>query len=431
MHRINFYFSNVNIRLSLGLIYSSLCEAIRVLPLSVPCQRWSFEKDVRSVIGIAHAVAVPAARSGLYALFSALGVRAGDEVIVTGYTCSAVAEPIIQSGAKPIYVDICRDTFCLDPSAVAMAITPNTRVIIVQHTYGLPGPIEQVIRIAQQRGIFVIEDCALAFGSKKDGRWLGTFADAAVWSFELSKTISVGWGGLVGINRDAELAVKVRQLIEAAGFKGRWRTVQQLLQGGLSGLMYHHNAPLLFRHYGLGALFKFRIFRSSADTPASNLCMPSDYQWKYLRCQFKRLNRRLAKSQEARAAYEAVLTAHGYESVFQRCSEPDTYLIRLPLLVQNVSRFVEFFALRGIEIGRWFSSTVSADEGLPTRYGYSPGSCPIAEDVCRHIVNLPLHGRLTSSQVAMIASVLDAYLSAYPSDLNDPSVPNIAEVGSK
>ena len=417
MKRINLYFPNVDWRLSIGLIVSSLFEAARIWRGDSHGHRKAYEEKASELIGIQHAITVPTARSGLHVLLSALGVGKGDEVIVTGYTCSAVPEPILQHGAVPIYADISQQNFCLDTSAVEKAITTNTKVIIVQHTYGLAGPVMEVVRIAQNYGIFVIEDCALAFGSSIEGRWLGTYADAAIWSFELSKTLSVGWGGLVGINRDAVLADKVLNIMELAGYQSRLRAAQRLLQGGLSGLLYHHKTPNLLRYHAIAILFRLGIFISSADTPASDLRMPSDMQWKYLLRQLKRLDHILANSQKAREAYAAVLATHGCESGLEKYSHPDTYLIRFPLLVRDIRRCVEFFAISDIEAGRWFSAPVSSGAVPATEYSYVTGSCPIAERVCAHIVNLPLHGRLRNKQIMLIASVLDDYLRKYPDEI--------------
>jgi perosamine synthetase len=414
MHRINLYFHNVSASSAFGLLGAASFAALGVLSGRRFPHKRRFEHDTQDCVGIAHAIAVAANRSGLYALLTALNVGDGDEVIVTGFTCSAVAEPILQRGAKPVYVDIAPATFCINPALLESVLTSRSRVIILQHTYGFPGPVEAVMEIARRHGLLVIEDCALALGSKKDGRWLGTFGDAAVWSFELSKTISVGWGGLIGINRDQALAKRVGEIVEGAGVQNRLLAAQRLLQGGVSGILYHHRTPHFLRSYGLAALFKFRIFRSSADTPASDMRLPSDRQWKYLLWQWQRLDTTLSSSKAAQRAYEKVLSFHGCDSRSSRHAGVDTYLIRFPLLVKDPGRFVAFFAVRDIEAGRWFSSPVSSGGKSPTLYGYAWGSCPVAEKVCNHVVNLPLHGRLTAAHVAWIAETLNQYLSNHP-----------------
>jgi perosamine synthetase len=417
MRLVNLYFSNISVRDALGLCIAAIWEPIRFFRKFNFRHKHAFEQKAHVKIKTPFAISVPTNRSGIFALLTALDIGEGDEAIVTGYTCAAVPEPILQCGVTPVYVDIEPGHFCLNPKKLTEAITSRTRVIILQHTYGFAGAIEEVIDIARRHKLFVIEDCALAFGSKKDGQWLGTFGDAAVWSFELSKTLSVGWGGLVGINHDNDLADRVRVITEGAGFQGRWLAAQRLLQAGISGLLYHHRAPYVFRHYGVGALFKFGIFRSSADTPASDLRLPSDLQWKFLLRQLKRLDTILANSKDTQLAYEAVLSAHGCISESVRMGTAESHLIRFPILVQDAQRFVGFFAAKDIEAGRWFSSPVSSGGESPTRYGYVPESCPVAERVCANIVNLPVHGRLTQKLVALVASTLDDYLLAFPEEV--------------
>jgi perosamine synthetase len=380
--------------------------------------RTKFESDVRTELNVESAIAVPSNRGGIFSLLKALGIGEGDEVLITGYTCSAVPEPVMRCGATPVYIDIRPVDFCLNPSLLEKAVTAKTRVIVLQHTYGFSGPVDEVLEFAKRHGLFVIEDCALAFGSKKGGKWLGTRGDAAVWSFELSKTISVGWGGLVAVNGNAPLARKVRQIRDDAGYQGRWLAAQRLFQGGASGLLYHHRAPHLLRHYLIALLFKFGIFRSSANTPASDLRMPADQQWKHLSGQFSRIEAITANSRRAQDAYDRVLASHGCRPNWSSRCTPETVLIRYPLLVADVSRFVRFFASRDIEAGRWFSTPVSCGEASPTAYGYVPGSCPVAEWVCSHVVNLPLHGRLTKDLIDLVASTLDAYLRQHPDEVD-------------
>lgn len=414
---INFYFANVSYKESVALLISAAREAVGFIKNFNSDNRIGFIKVVSNSISSPDLFCSPSNRSGIFAVISAMNLAKGDEVVVTGFTCSAVVEPLIQLGVKPVFVDIDPATFCLDPSKLESVLNDRTRVIILQHTFGIPGPIQAVMEIARRRNVFVIEDCALALGSKKDGRWLGTFGDAAVWSFELSKTISVGWGGLIGINSDPLLAKRVGDVIEDAGLQNRLLAAQRLLQVGGSGILYHHNTPRVMRRYGLAALFKFRVFRKSSDTPASDLRLPSDRQWKFLLRQWKRLDAILLKSKAAQNVYEEVLTSHGCILPLSKFENTETFLIRFPLLVKDPERFALFFADKDIEVGRWFSSPVSSGERSPTLYGYAWGSCPVAEKVCSHIVNLPLHGRLTVGHVELVAATLHDYLSIHPDEV--------------
>ena len=101
-----------------------------------------------------------------------------------------------------------------------------------QHSFGFCAPVVEILNLARDKGIFVIEDCALALGSRKNNSPLGSFGDASVWSFELSKTISVGWGGIVSVKNNEELIHKLVGIRDNYGFFDRLSMSRRLLQGG-------------------------------------------------------------------------------------------------------------------------------------------------------------------------------------------------------
>ena len=135
----------------------------------------------------------------------------GDEVIVPGFTCVVVPYTILHCGARPVYVDIGRD-YRMNPEALRAALTPRTKTIIAQHTFGLPERMSDIVGLAKARGIRVIEDCAHVLpGSAHDGKPLGTWGDAAYFSFERGKTISSGWGG-AAVAQDETLGQRLHQI---------------------------------------------------------------------------------------------------------------------------------------------------------------------------------------------------------------------------
>lgn len=145
----------------------------------------------------------------LYAILKALGVGPGDEVIVPGYTCVMVPGPVIYVGAKPVYADIEPNSYGVNPDEVARKITSRTKAILVQHTYGLSGEVKELRQIADRHGVALIEDCSHTFGGQLDGRLLGTFGKAALFSSQWNKPFSTGLGGLALVH-DKELAHRVK-----------------------------------------------------------------------------------------------------------------------------------------------------------------------------------------------------------------------------
>ena len=167
-----------------------------------------FEAAFAAWLGARHGLAFWKGRVALYAILRALGVGEGDEVILPGYTCVVAVNPVKFLGARPVYVDIEPATYNLDPDLVESKITPRTKVIIAQHTYGYPAEMDAILDIANRHGLPVIEDSCLAIGSTYKGRKTGTFGLAAFWSFQWNKTFTTGIGGMVTTS-DADLAAQL------------------------------------------------------------------------------------------------------------------------------------------------------------------------------------------------------------------------------
>ncbi len=416
--RTDFYFASIKLSESLHLSASALWVLLAGTRKD-SVARTCFERSWVERFGGARAIATASGRSGLYALLKAMTIGSGDEVLVTGFTCEAVPEPIQFLGARPIYVDIDRRRFAMDPAAAARAITPRTKVLIIQHTFGIPAPTEPLIALARKHGLYVIEDCALALGSQNGGKWLGGAGDAAVFSFELSKTVTAGWGGLVQINHQGKsLAECVCAVRDRGGSVNRLTGSRRLFQAGLSGVLYRPEI-LAYCERAIGALFLVGVFGRSATQgdgsapPQQYIAAPADVQWRILSGQLERLDGILLARKHMAALYQDVLTQCGCGVVIP-AELNDVSLIRFPLLVRQPKRFAQAFARRGVEIGRWFSQPVAVSTGhCMSRYSYQPGLCPNAEYVASHIVNLPLHERMNKQDMTVAVSCLDQYLRQY------------------
>ncbi|MBF0143497.1 MAG: DegT/DnrJ/EryC1/StrS family aminotransferase [Magnetococcales bacterium] len=160
---------------------------------------------------VEHAISVNSATSGLIMAVGALGLGFGDEVIVSPYTMSACAMAPLIYGAIPVFADVELTTGSLSAEAVAGAITPRTRAILVVHQFGIPADMDGILDIARRHDLKIIEDCAQAWGASHRGRPVGTIGDIGVYSFNVNKTIQSGEGGLC-TTRDAELAYRLQLL---------------------------------------------------------------------------------------------------------------------------------------------------------------------------------------------------------------------------
>lgn len=157
------------------------------------------ERDWSNKFGSKHSIAVNSATSGLIAACGAIGLKPGDEVIVTPYsmTCSATAPLIF--GATPIFADIEPEHFCLDPADVEQKITPRTKAIIVVSLFGQPYD-PRINKIAKDHGLYIIEDAAQAPGAKYKENYTGTLANIGIFSFNYGKHMNAGEGGIITTN---------------------------------------------------------------------------------------------------------------------------------------------------------------------------------------------------------------------------------------
>jgi perosamine synthetase len=162
-----------------------------------------FEKDFSKYQGTKHALATSSCTGAIHLALMALGVKQDDEVIIPEITWIASAEPILYIGAKPVFVDVLEDTWCLDPQKVEEAITPKTKAMIVVHIYGNLCNMNEIMAIAKKYNLVVLEDAAEALGSEYYGKKAGSIADLGVFSFHGTKTMTTGEGGILVTNNEA------------------------------------------------------------------------------------------------------------------------------------------------------------------------------------------------------------------------------------
>lgn len=170
-----------------------------------------FEKGFSSYSGCSHGVATNSGTTALHLALAALGIGAGDEVLVSSFTNMATFFAVLYQGATPVPVDIEPDTWNINPALIEAKITDSTRAILVVHIYGHPVDMAPVLEVARRHKLYVIEDCAEAHGALYRGQKAGSLGDIGCFSFYANKIITTGEGGMLTMN-DAELAAKARSL---------------------------------------------------------------------------------------------------------------------------------------------------------------------------------------------------------------------------
>jgi len=162
----------------------------------------ALEKEWALYFGVKHAIAMNSATSGLWAACNAIGIKPGDEILVTPYSMTCSASIPLVFGAKPIFVDIEPEYFCMNPAEIESKITDKTKAIIAVSLFGQPCDFDAINSIAKKHGLIVIEDAAQSIGAKYKGRYSGTLTDIGVFSLNRHKHINCGEGGVVTTNDD-------------------------------------------------------------------------------------------------------------------------------------------------------------------------------------------------------------------------------------
>ena len=239
-----------------------------------------FEDAVRGFVGANHSVSTTSGTTALQLALTALGIGEGDEVIVPACTFGASANAVIHARATPIFVDIDPTTKTISPDAIASSLTKRTRAIMPVHLYGHPCDMDAVMEIANQNKLRVVEDCAESLGSRYKGQMVGSFGDAACFSFFANKVITTGEGGMV-LAREEAIYERMR-LLRDHGMKKDQRYWH--LEPGFNFRMTNMQAAIglaqmeridefLTRRFSIASVYKEML----ANVP--ELSLPPDAPW--------------------------------------------------------------------------------------------------------------------------------------------------------
>lgn len=179
-----------------------------------------FEAAFREHLGVKYAIATSSCTGALHMGMAALGIGPGDEVILADTNWIATASPIVNLGAKPIFVDILEDSWCIDPEKAEAAITARTKAIVAVHLYGNLCNMDRLRAIGEKRGIPIIEDAAEAIGSIYHGKRAGSMGKFGAFSFHGTKTMTTGEGGMF-VTNDADLYERVLTLSNHGRARGQ------------------------------------------------------------------------------------------------------------------------------------------------------------------------------------------------------------------
>jgi dTDP-4-amino-4,6-dideoxygalactose transaminase len=377
-----------------------------------------YQRMFARFFGAERAFAFWKGRVALYALLRALDVGAGDEVILPGYTCVMNVNPIKYVGARPVYVDIELDTFNMNVNLLKEKITNKTKVIIAQHTYGYPCAMDNIMKIAHNSSIAVIEDCCLALGSKYKGRKVGTFGRAGYFSFQWNKPYTTGLGGMV-ITSDRELAERIETFMinEICSPSGRevFMLRMQLIIYRL--LIYPRTTALaqsLFRYLTkkgavVGSSSSSEFKPEKADDFFKGI---SKMQARSGIRQLDRIEDNIAHRRRMAQLYDELLAAKGFKSSKDSRGWVEPVLVRYPVRIKEKDKALAQAAKAGIELGSWFECPLHPIKTPLASYDYELGMCPEAEKAARETVNLPLHSRVNEKTAVKTVEFITSFTSS-------------------
>ncbi len=331
-----------------------------------------FEEKMANFIGTKYAVAVNSGTSGLHLCIKSLDIKDGDEVITTPFSFIASANCILFERAKPVFVDIDKNTLCMDPSMIEGKITKKTKAILPVHVFGHPCQMDKIQEIAKKYNLAVIEDACEALGTEYKDRKVGTFGEAAVFSFYPNKPITTSEGGLIVTNNK-----KIADLCQSMRNQGRGK--------GNSWLS----------HERLG--YNYRMGELNAALGV---------------IQMERLEEILAKREKVANLYnERLKELKGIKVPYVAPGAKISwfvYVIRLDekrFSREDRDQIIHLLETKGINCRDYFPS-IHLQKFYRESFGYKPGDFPITEKISDLTIALPFYNNLSVSEIDYICESL-------------------------
>jgi dTDP-4-amino-4,6-dideoxygalactose transaminase len=414
-------------------------DVLLALNLLIRPWKWKQGKEIKilenefaNYLGVKYAVSFNSGRSSLYAILKALsaspeqsrgegeGLKSGDNVLLQAFTCNASINPALWLALNPIYVDCNQENFNMDIDDLKkkIIINKNSRVLIIQHTFGLPANMKEIVEIAENNNLILIEDCAHSLGASYNGKLTGTFGKAGFFSFSRDKVISCVYGGLA-VTNDSSLAKKLLQLQDKFGQPNLFWIMQQLLH---PILLYFIILPV-YNFFNLGKIFLIfsqitHILSKAVHWKEKQGEMP-DYFPKALPNalailalnQFSKLDKFYNHRKKLFDYYLEKLkntkfvlpeTPQGYKPSYLR------FTVRHP----NAHKIIyDAWHKENILLGDWYTTPIAPFDTNLKKMHYKEESCLNAEILAETTLNLPTHINITEKDAERIIEFLKKYES--------------------
>jgi perosamine synthetase len=346
-----------------------------------------FEAAFAEFTGAPHAVATATCMAALHLASLAIDLRPGEEVLVPAQTHVATAHAVELCGAKPVFVDAEPRTGNIDLDALESLITPRTRAVSLVHFLGKPVDMPRLLEITRRHGLFVIEDCAVALGARVDGTHVGLLGDVGCFSFYPVKHITTGEGGMV-ITRDDDLADRI-------GKQRAFGIDKSILADR------RHTGEYDIEHVGLN----YRLGEVGAALGVTQMArLPGFLEHR------ERIYEILA------AGFADFEPAQAIDSGHDGGLQASFYCLSL-LLADGIAgrrlEIVEDLKAAGIGTSVYYPKALPDTRFYRERYGYAPGSCPVATRISETSIALPVAPHVSESDAERIVTTVKETLSRH------------------
>ena len=375
------------------------------------------EGEFKKYIGVKYAFSFNSGRSALYAILKVLNLPKNTEVLLQAFTCNAVPNPILWAELNPVYVD-CDNDFNINIASLRETLQSNkdSKVLILQHTFGLPANMSEVLDIVKQNGLILIEDCAHALGAEFNGQKVGSFGKAGFFSFSRDKVISSVYGGMV-VTSDDEVGESLRQAQADFGMPNRFWIFQQLLHPILLNFII---LPI-YNFLDLGKIFlvlsQLLHILSKAVHYKEKRGLRPDYFPKALPNalaimslnQFYKLNKFNNHRKKIAEFYYQELqnTQFILPEPFDLSQGKKNIFLRFTVKHPNAHEIIyDAWHKENILLGDWYTSVIAPADTKLDQMHYKMGSCPKAEKLSKITLNLPTHINISMKEAQRIVDFI-------------------------
>lgn len=374
------------------------------------------KEEFKRYLDIKYAVSFNSGRSALLAILEAMDIKKDDEILLQGFTCNSAVVPILAQKAKPVFIDV-DESINMDPEDLKRKITNKSKAVMVQHNFGWPAEIEQLSKIARENNLYLIEDCAHALGAKFNGKFCGTFGEAAFFSFGRDKIISSVFGGMA-ITNDEKIGKLLKSFQEKLDFPSHFWIFQQLLHPIIVNnlILPAFGLNQYLGRFILGFLHKLSILSKAVYKNEKRGELPKYFPKKFPNAlailalnQFRKLERFEQHRRELANFYERELKNADFILPLARPLEGRTpTFMRYPILTKkNTDEILGKARKRKIYLDDgWRKTPIVPPDTDIAKMQYNLGSCPRAEKIAKNIINLPTHINISKDDAKKIIEFL-------------------------